>query len=641
MINQLRDTEEKIRDSVLQRIASESDRDACEILAEEAVPEDPRMEILFARFLQNVPPDRALPYLKKLIGSPNLSTRKQVFKTLEQLPSQYQSVLLLELLHYQEKDLKLYALERLGLQRQSSTIEDIANLLDSEDSELSAAAFSALGNIELRRALSRVQPFLESTDPALQVRALNTLGVTPHFKKWKNFLPALQSEHSAVRLAAVLNLSRKAGRKANKHLIDSLENEKDEEVTKQVLHRLVLNPDAKAVEVFIRAAAAHPEPGVQRAASWIIGELDEKLLFRTMINMLHSDSEEIKSYILTKMGQRQLPGGGKVIASYAGKNTPDSLRFAAFEGLGYLGKQKFLPVVEPYIRSDHPLEAYLGTLTAVKSIDRLEECPELIKLLKGPDENVETLKETVLQHMVHTLNWDSANTEILEILRKNLDSKVENISYISTILLGKSKNKELIPLLLSLVFNEPNPNIKEEAGTALDNILDGDLSFLLKLMAEKKVPSEIPTEFLALLSELRWNQNSAAKALEFFKDMKLDRDVPEIQESLDKIARILYAVSPEKVKSFFESPEPGSLWRLALGRAWLDSLQDLGDQSARNEWEKLFFDDDPRVVRKAIRRAVEAKAGWAVEEIVRRITENPESSLNSELRSAVKELLEL
>jgi HEAT repeat protein len=641
LINQLRDTDEKLRDSVLQRITSESDRDACEILADAAVPEEPRMEILFARFLQNVPPDKALPYLKKLIGSPNLSTRKQVFKTLELFPSQYQSRLLLELLHYQEKEIKLYALKRLGLQKQSSTIEEIAILLDSEDSEISAAAFSALGNMELRRALSRVEPFLESTDPDLQTRALKTLGVMSHFRKWKKFLPALKSECTDVRLAAVFNLSRKAGRKAHKHLINFLENEKDEEVTKQVLHRLALDPDHKAVEVFVRAAAAHPGPGVQRAASWIVGELDERLLFRTMNDMLRSDSEEVKAYILTKMGQRQLPGCGKVIASYAGKNSPDSLRYAALEALGYLGRKEFLPVVEPYIRSDDPLEAYLGTLTAVKSIDRLEECLELIRLLKGPDEDVETLKETVLQHMVHTLDWDSANPEVLEILRKNLDSKVENISYISTILLGKSKNKELIPLLLSLVFNDLNPNIREEARASLNNILDGDLSFLLKLMAEKKVPSVIPTEFLTLMAELRWNQNSAAKALETFQDMQLGQELPAILESMDKIARIIYEVSPGKVKRFFESTEAGSLWRLALGRAWLDSLKDISDQSARNEWQKLFFDDDPMVVRKAIQLAVEAKAGWVVEGIIRRITEKPESSLNNEFRSAVRELLEL
>ena len=121
LIDKLRDTVEKISDSQLQRLASESGRDICEILAGEAVPEEPRMEILFARFLQNIPADRSLPYLKKMVDSPNPSTRKQVFKTLELLPSHNQSGLFLELLHHKEKEIKLYALERLGVLKQSST----------------------------------------------------------------------------------------------------------------------------------------------------------------------------------------------------------------------------------------------------------------------------------------------------------------------------------------------------------------------------------------------------------------------------------------------------------------------------------------------------------------------------------------
>ena len=638
LLAQLQHSDKHLRDEAFDRIVASQDKDLLEPLSERAQPANPHLEILFCRFLQGMPPEVALPHLERLLYSPNASTRAHALDTLGRIDVEQRLDVLLELLACPAQDVRLYVLNELGLHKRAVAIRAIAPLLDVDQLEVATAAFAAIQRIDAPRSLKWVLPFLDSPDPGRQIAALNALGHMSCFRQWKRLLPCLQSGPAIVRQAAVLNLSRMAGSKGHKYLIPLLEEEQDEEVAKLILNRMALAPDVRMARALISTASTHANPQIRRTAGWIVEEMDEELLRRSMQGLLPRSPEEVQAYILTKMGQRQLPHCGPLIASYISPEQPERVHCAALEGLGFLRQQEWLPVVVPYIESANPMEAYVATLAAVQLVDRLEACPELIELLLSPDEKTTVRQQVVLQFMIDALTWQFDDPRLFEVLSNNLGAENDNIRYLSIILLGRCKHQlELVPALLSLVFEEPIPDIRQRAQDSLNEVLDGDMSYFLEQLKHGKIPLEKLGHYMSLLAELKWERASVEQALEVFDRFPKPENVPAL--SLESIARVLYRVHPEACRAYFEKAVHP--WRSALGQAWLQSLDEMNNREQKADWHLLFGEDDTHLVLAALRGAVEVKADWALGSIIQRIVRNPDHALTPDLRTAVKEILEI
>ena len=421
-----------------------------------------------------------------------------------------------------------------------------------------------------------------------------------------------------------------------------METEEDEEVAKVILSRLALAPDDSVAATLIATAASHPDPQIRRAAGWLVEELDEALLRRNMLTMLPDSDEETQAYILTKMGQRQLPDCGAVISSCAGAEHPARVRYAALEGLGFLREKAFLPAVVPGIQSADPMEAYVATLAAVQLIDRLDACPELIELLLSPGAEAVVLKQVVLQFMIDTVSWQFDDSKLFEVLANNLRAENDNIRYLSAILLGKCQGRtELVPDLRAAAFDDPSPEVRQAARASLDSVLAGDLSCFFASLQQGEIPLADLGHCIDLLAELQWNAFSARQALGVFADLGHLDDQPELLPKLEEIARAVYQAAPEASRDYFKKTAPGTRWRLALGRAWLQSLGEMTHAKDRADWNLLFAGDEAALVLEAARQAVEVRADWAVAFLLGRIGRQPDDPLNPRLRTAVKKLLGL
>ena len=642
LLERLEHGDRHVRDEAFDRIAASHDRELLTSLAQRALPTDLYMETLFCRFLQNMPAALALPHLALLLRSSNAPTRAHALNSLDNVDFEQRFPFLLELLASEYRDVQLHVLRQLGSHKRSAAIYDIAPLLSSADEEMMTAAFAALQQIDAPRSLKLLLPFLRFPEPSHQIGALNALGDMESFGRWKRFLFCLRSPEPEVRRAAVLNISRKAGRRAYKPLISLLETEQDEEVAKLIINRMALDPDDRSARVLIPAAATHSNPQIRRSAAWVIEEMDEKRLSRNMQALLPNSSEEVQAYILTKMGQRQLPDCGGILASYTDEENLPRLRYAALEGLGFLRQRAFLPAVLPHLKSDDPMVAYVATLSAVQLVDRLGDSPELLDLLLSTDRESLVLKQVVLQFMIDSITWDFDDRKLFEALVSCMGSENENVSYLATILLGKCRGyRELVQPLLDRAIDDPSADIRQVARNSLNEVLDGDLSLLLDALESGERDPSIQMQYLELMSQLRWNREGAERALEIFAKLPPPQDTRTLFPVLQEIARAVYQVASEACRDRFFALTPSSPWYLALGQAWLHSLGGLESGEDRADWRALFAVDDADLVFAAAETAVEAGADWVVEVIIERISRHPDDPVNARLRALVKKLLEM
>jgi len=642
LLDRLQHGDRHVRNEAFDQIARSRDLALLEPLADRVSPDSAYLETLLCQYLENIPAEKAIPHLEKLLLSPHSATRGHALKTLDQIDIEQRLTPLINLLACPRRDVQLHVLNELGVHRRSVALNAIRSLLGTDDQELSQAAFAATQRIDAPRSIRMLLPFLKDSTSWRQIAALEALGNMTTFDKWKRLLSGLDADDPAVRRTTLLNLSRKGGQKVNKYLIRHLEREEDEEVAKLAINRLALHPDEQMARVLITTAATHENLQIRRSAGWIIEELEEELLQRAMHASLPKGSEEVQAYILTKMGMRQLPGCGVIIAEYAHSERPQRVFYAALEGLGFLADREFLPAVVPHLQSKDPMAAYVATLAAVQLIKRLDDCQELVELLLSPDSGYVALKQVVLQYMIDAISWDFEDSTLFRVLVDNLQSRNENIRYLSLILLGKGRGQhQLGEPLLAIIFEETSTDMNQAGREALDQVLDGDLSPLLDLMRQRlHEPAEL-CAYAGLMADMRWNSASVPPALELFANFPCPEGMPQADQFRRDIARSLYGANPQACRDFFAHAPAADHWRLAIGQVWIDSLKELGSPEDRSDWQALFAVENPELIRATAARAVQAKAKWTVEPMIARIARQPDEPITPDLRNAVKELLEM
>ena len=644
LLDELNHGDKHVRDEAFNRIAVSRDPGLLESLAERARSDNPYMEALLCKYLQNLPAQSSLVHLAELAQSANDSTRNHAREALSQIDVEDRLETLLALLESPFADVTKYALSELGSHRRSVAIRHIQPLLEVADEEISRAAFEALRHIDLPRSVRVLSPYLKADTPHVRVAAIEALGNMDSYRRWKRFLPCLQAAEPEVRKTAIVNLSRKAGRKVHPHLIRILQSEQDEEVAKLAINRMALDPDLDVARALIPVAARHANPQIRRSAGWVIEEMDEELLGRAMHDLLPRADEEEQAYILTKMGMREMEACGDIIASYLEGERPLRVRYAALEGLGFLRLQKHLPRVVPYIGSDDPMAAYVATLTAVQLIQRLSDCPELVALLDAPDEDAVALKQVILQFMIDAITWQFDDPDLVRVLTANLKSANENIRYLSAILLGKCQGTEdLVPPLLATAVGDDNEDVRRVALESLDQALRGDLSALLALLEDDSLEGSQRQAYLRLMPDLKWGTPSARIALGAFDRLEpmFGINPEEYAGLVDALAVAVFKSDPGGSKAYFQGSDAQSVWPRALGRAWLRSFGDLAAAGERAEWHILFAAEDPGLCLEAAELAVATGSRWALDSILERIRWSEDHATMDSLRAATRRLLDM
>ena len=639
LIQQLQHPDEAVRTRVFAVIASSYDSSLHKVLSQMATPDKQDIELLFCKYLQNMPSQIALRYLKRLVRSPNRRTRKEALNTLSGIDINHRVTVMIEFLSFPEKENILFALKELSENGKDVAIEYIASLLISENGELREAAFLAVELMNSPRSVRFLMPLMRAENPDLQVAAILTLGRMSCFRNWKIFFRILSSGRPEVRKAAVVNIARRGDRHSFRRLLPLIEKEDDEEILKLVVSLVSLKPSREVCRILIRTAYSHSSRQIRRTADWVLEEIEMNLLTRSLNSMLKDASEEATVYILKKMGRRQLANTGKHIAACLQNALATSTRIAALEALGNLGKLEFLPHIVPYFKSDDPMEAYISVMAANRIITRIEECPALLSILRSKKSDHDILKQVILQFLTDSVAWSPRNQEIIEILMENLSDENINIRYFAVILLGDSGRKEIVPKLASIALKDHDDNIRSMACDALDKTLKGDLRYLLVRLSRMNSCGEEFKTLLEILAGLVWNQESSQKAVGIIGHLVKRNEEEWLLSPLEKIARKVCSQCPIEVQEQITNLETGNIWRYTLAVARIESIGKPHNKQERESWRKFFHDDDKRIKDVAIEHAIKWKADWAVDDMLTCLYRSPSGKWSGELRQAVNMIL--
>ena len=475
----------------------------------------------------------------------------------------------------------------------------------------------------------------------MRIAALNTLGRMSSFPRWHVFVSQLTSDDAQVRRAAVSNLSRKAGGRAYRYLIPLLDSEQHDDILRQIIGTLALRPTKELCIELIRIASAHPSQDIQHAADWVLEEIDAELLGKALLAVLKNASEDTIVFVVEKMGRRRLPGCREVIAAYVRKEDRPRVRIAALEALGYLGDTRYLAEIAAFIHSVDPMEAYMATVSACQVAPFIDECPQLMDILRSSDENQVVLKQVVLQFLADTNRFRLENGELFTIARDNLSEENINVRYYSVMLLGRMGRRDVIVRLSAVALADDEPNVRATARGALDEVQHGDNSFLLDQLGRGAFPDTTTHEVYNTLAGFSWNLESARQAIDVLAAHFEDDNDEQLAPVLIRIARKVFALDPEGIRQYFEKHRTPNIWRLCLSEAWLESMENLMSRQERRDWRRLFQDEDPRIASKALDAAVRARMEWTIDPMLERLYRYREDSLSSGIRGAVTTVLGL
>ncbi len=639
---QLQQTDRSLRDQAFNRIARSADQSLLAPLAELAQPTDIRLETLFCQYLQNLPAQVALPHLQRLLDSPHPPTRANAMRALDRLSADDRAAPLVGLLHNQHRDVKLYALRELGTLRRTLALGAIDPIVADEDRALGQAAINALVQIDAPRSLRTLTSHLGSPESWRRIAVADGLGRMASFRRWRRLVPLLDDPDPKVRQTVAISISRKAGERATQHLVARLREEQEDDVARVIANRLAVTPNLTMAKALVETASAHANLQVRRSAGWVVEELDQELLLAAMRELLPKVGESTQAYILTRMGVRQLAGCGPTLTSYVAPTHSQRVRYAAVEALGFLRQSQHLPAVQGLLFDADPILAYVAALACVQLIQHLSDCPPLTALLRSPDGEHVALKQVVLQYLTDSAAWHPDDVELEQVLLTNLDSRNENISYLSAIALGKGRGqRQLLQPLMNMAMNGRNLDLRQVATTSLDQVLDGDLAPLLDVMGSSLLTGRTFSTCIEVLGRLHCSEASAAQTLELM--LAIDDELIEGGDAglLRGFARGLVRANLPATRQFVAGAKGWRPWHRVIAIAWLDSLVRMRRATDRDDWQAIFSLNDPVVVEAAAQAAGRNQRPWALDPLLAAAHMTADPQLQATMRSSAKAVLGL
>jgi len=626
ILEKLHHPDNKIKHEAYVRILSSFDASLLEPLKTLATPLNQDMEILYARFLQNMSIAISMPEIMKLLESPNQGTRASALNTLSQIDINNRLKEMLLLLKSSYSDVVLYIIDDFAKNKKEMAIYDLSKLLGHPDDKISLESFKALARIDIPRCVPLLVSHLKSYNPAHVIRALSALGQMKSFNRWKLFIPLLTSDEKDIRKNAVINIQRIGQDKAEKYILSMLDNETEPEIIKTAITCMTEHPSKKLAEYCICQASSHSDHGVRRTAGWALEEIKSDDLMDAMRKVFDERDDNTRSYILSKMGHRQLDGVGKFLVGFLNDDTPHKLRIAAIEGLGFSGDIKYLDYVTRFLSSTDDITAYIATLSTCNLTGSLKTCQQLIEILQTPTRGNIAQRQVILQYMLTSISFDLSDKTLRSIILNNLNDSNINIRYHSVLILASIKDLDVLPHIIKVFMDDQDSNVRNASLETINRILAGKISLILSLKPHIK-----------LLFELNWNKDDVFNILKY-----IDGLVDELYEdSLRQFAKKSIRVNPEHVHQFIFELSKFDKWSCVLAKEILKSFKEPLSKIEKELWLKILNIRDGELLNDVLESAINLQATWTVPYILKEITWNRDQMIVSSMRDAVRKIMRI
>ncbi|WP_254564733.1 HEAT repeat domain-containing protein [Oscillatoria sp. HE19RPO] len=312
------------------------------------------------------------------------------------------------------REIVLEALVRLG----SSVTPLLIRQLDAEDLETRKAAIVALGRIGSQKAVPALMAQLIQTEPELVMITTTALAQIGDRSSYEALIGLLGHPEVSVRLGAIAALNslghpampervfslmqdenphkresaiKIAGYFAYPNCIDllfELCQDPFERVRRAAIEHLpYLEQEDRALAV-LSAALTHDTPPVRAAAARALGEMEEARVGEYLLGALQDEDSWVRYYAVSAIAKLRNATEGvreeglfEILQDLALSDPANPVRAAATEALGYLGREKAVPILAAIAEEEGQDEDLVRA--ALRALGRIEDPSALAPLLNA------------------------------------------------------------------------------------------------------------------------------------------------------------------------------------------------------------------------------------------------------------------
>src|SRR3989338_8112788 len=519
-IQNLRHSDWKIKSQAYVDFMDFSEPQAVSLFWEALDFKDELLLIYFCRWISKNAFLEGIPYVLKLTGQGSLRVSKEALFSLEKIlqkPAVSDRVkiqFLTELLLKGNEEAQIFSARMFSKYRKKAGGPYlIETLRQSPSPKVRLACVDALRENQDDRALPILQKSILDSDRDVLYAVIFALGDLGQGSiSWKILRPLLKDSRTTIRHVTIWALGRLGDKKAFSALVDVLRHDVNPSCRIEACKRLSKLPSSKIIPVLLEAASLDRDQNVKNIAHFCLDKIDPRFSFKKYYQLRKSKEWHIRVEDFMQLAKIGHPKAFRYLTSVIRTEKNPQIQAAAVEALGYLEDRQAIPILKEALLL-HPVIAYSAMVSLAQLMGR-EEIPFILEVLQN-EKTANMTQQIILKHLLAKAKDKKIFfiQPLVNSLIQKLCSADINISYLAALTLGESHDLSAIVPLFQLSMSTQDPEVRFRTLKAVERLVEGDLSMLVKLLTQPFVTPVLYEEILKTLTRFQCKVHAKRDAL--------------------------------------------------------------------------------------------------------------------------------
>ncbi|MBI2645556.1 MAG: HEAT repeat domain-containing protein [Deltaproteobacteria bacterium] len=505
-IRNLKQSDWRIKSQAYADLMNFSEPQAVPLLWKAIDSTDELLLIYFCRWISKNVLLEGIPYLLSLVNDERLRLSKEAVFSLEKLvqssnvPEKAKVHLLIELLLQGKEGGQLFSARMCAKYRKKAGGPYLIEVLQhSPSAKVRVACVDALRENQDERALPHLVRSLTDSDTNVLYALIFALGDfgdgTIH---WKILRPFLKDPRVTIRHVSIWAIGRLGGKKAFQDLVDVLKTDLSTVCRIEACKRLARISSGKIIPALLEAASLDSDSNVKNIAHFCLDKLSPEMAFKKYYQLRKSKDPHVRVEDFMQLAKTQHPKALRYLSRVLKKEKNPQLQAAAAEALGYLERKETIPILKEALFL-HPVIAY-SAMVSLAQLMGPEEIPFMLDVLNNSKTSTMT-QQVILKHLLAKAKDKKIFffQPLVDTLIQKIYSADINLSYLAAMILGESHDLSAVIPLFELSRLTQDPEVQSRSLKAIETLLGGNVSVLIKLLAQKFLT---PTLYVHILKSL-------------------------------------------------------------------------------------------------------------------------------------------
>ncbi len=509
-IQYLRHSDWKIKSQAYADFMNFSEPQAVSLFWEALDFKDELLLIYFCRWISKNAFLEGIPYVLKLTEQKSLRVSKEALFSLEKIlqnsavSDRVKIQFLTDLLLQGNEEAQIFSARMFAKYRKKAGGPYLSETLcQSTSPKVRLACVDALRENQDERALPILQKFLGDMDRDVLYAVIFALGdLGPGSVSWKLLRPFLKDFRITIRHVSIWALGRLGGKKAFSALVDILRHDGSPICRIEACKRLSRISSSKIIPVLLETASLDRDQNVKNIAHFCLDKMDPHFSFKKYYKFRKSKELHIRVEVFMQLAKIGHPKAFRYLTSVMRTEKNPQIQAAAVEALGTLEDRRAIPILKEAL-SRHSVVAY-SAMVSLAQLMGSQELPFILETLQNEKTPI-MMQQIILKHLLTKAKDKKIFfiQPLINSLIQKLYSADINVSYVSTLILGESHDLSAIVPLFQLSMSTQDPEVKFRALQAIEHLVEGDLSMLVKLLTQPFVTSLLYEEILKMLTRFQ------------------------------------------------------------------------------------------------------------------------------------------